>query len=424
MPKPAHVSNVVCPFCGLICEDITLTVNGTSITAADTLPQYCRDCYQQASLTQTPDCRIGKTHASLDAALQKTAQLLNAASHPLFYGLAVDMNGARAAIQLAERCRGTIDHINSRYSLRNTRVMQDEGWIMATLSEIANRAEIIVILGAYPLLRFPRLIERLVPKHGGLFRQKDPEFVLLGPWRDTAVPNTLKAYRHRIIHTEPKQLDQRIRALSATLSAKSRSEEKSSSSEGAIPRLSRDLLQCRYSAIIWSAAEFTGDYPELSLETLSKTIKAFNRTIRCVAMPLGGSNGDTGFYHAATWQCGYQNRISFGEGFPHYDTVRADGRYLLENDKTDLLIWISPLDPSPPPETQQSTVAIAHPKMPLSESVDVFIPAGIPGVDHAGHMFRTDSIVSLPLRKVRDSSLQPAAVILKQLLGQVHTHAD
>ncbi len=417
--EPINFNDCVCPFCGLACEDLRLTVQGTNITADTSLPQYCRDCYQQASFATTPDYRIGNITADFDEALQAAAQLINDAHHPLFYGLMVDVNGAKATVRLAERCRGVIDHINSRYSLHNTRVMQDEGWIMGTLSEVANRAEIIVIFGAYPLTRFPRLIERLVPKHGGLFRKEDPEFVLIGPWQNTAVPSALKSYRHRVIHTEPKEFGDRIRHLSAALSAKSPFQENKTASASAISQLSKDLLESGYSAIIWSAAEFEGAYPELLLETLSRTIKAINRTVRCVAMPLGGSRGDISFYHVATWQCGYQNRISFAAGFPQYDILRFDGQRLLDSKEADLLIWVSPLDPAPPPKAEQPTIAIAHPAMPSDKYIDVFIPAGIPGVDHAGHLFRTDSIVSLPLQKIRNSTLQSTAEILTRLFNLI-----
>jgi formylmethanofuran dehydrogenase subunit B len=39
----------------------------------------------------------------------------------------------------------------------------------------------------------------------------------------------------------------------------------------------------------------------------------------------------------------------------------------------------------------------------------VFIPVGTPGLDHAGHLFRTDRVVALPLRQLRESSLPSVA---------------
>ena len=39
----------------------------------------------------------------------------------------------------------------------------------------------------------------------------------------------------------------------------------------------------------------------------------------------------------------------------------------------------------------------------------MFIPVGQPGLDHAGLVFRADSVVGLPLRKHRDAGLVSVA---------------
>jgi formylmethanofuran dehydrogenase subunit B len=39
----------------------------------------------------------------------------------------------------------------------------------------------------------------------------------------------------------------------------------------------------------------------------------------------------------------------------------------------------------------------------------VFIPVGVPGVDHAGHLFRADRVVALPLQRLRTATLPSVA---------------
>ncbi|MEY3885482.1 MAG: hypothetical protein RIS87_1257, partial [Pseudomonadota bacterium] len=46
---------------------------------------------------------------------------------------------------------------------------------------------------------------------------------------------------------------------------------------------------------------------------------------------------------------------------------------------------------------------------------DVFIPVGIPGIDHAGAIARMDNVVSLPLKKVRESTLPTLSYVLTQI---------
>ena len=57
------------------------------------------------------------------------------------------MEGARAAGRLADRLGGVLDHMNSAAVLRNLMVLQDSGWITTTLSEVRNRADLLIVAG-------------------------------------------------------------------------------------------------------------------------------------------------------------------------------------------------------------------------------------------------------------------------------------
>ena len=49
------------------------------------------------------------------------------------------------------------------------------------------------------------------------------------------------------------------------------------------------------------------------------------------------------------------------------------------------------------------------------ESADVYLPVGVPGIDHRGLACRTDSVATLPLHKLRDSKLPIASDLLNKL---------
>ena len=61
------------------------------------------------------------------------------------------------------------------------------------------------------------------------------------------------------------------------------------------------------------------------------------------------------------------------------------------------------------------TIVIGHPGMQFNRMPDVFIPVGIPGVDHSGTMFRMDSSVALPLKMIRNSQLLSLSEIICQI---------
>ena len=60
-------------------------------------------------------------------------------------------------------------------------------------------------------------------------------------------------------------------------------------------------------------------------------------------------------------------------------------------------------------------VVLGTPGIKLNCTPRVYIPVGTPGVDHAGVIIRVDTVVSLPLRKLRQSKLPRAADVLASI---------
>ena len=53
--------------------------------------------------------------------------------------------------------------------------------------------------------------------------------------------------------------------------------------------------------------------------------------------------------------------------------------------------------------------------MTFTQEPDVFIPVGTPGIDHAGHAYRTDNVVAIRLKKLRESGLPSTAEVLSAI---------
>jgi formylmethanofuran dehydrogenase subunit B len=113
------------------------------------------------------------------------------------------------------------------------------------------------------------------------------------------------------------------------------------------------------------------------------------------------------------WQTGYGSRTGFGRGWPESDPYYYSTARLLEGREADVLVWISSFDVARrPPPAPVPTVVLGRAGMVLDPEPAVFIPVGTPGIDHAGHLFRTDRVVTLPLRQLRDSALPGVAAVL------------
>ena len=65
----------------------------------------------------------------------------------LIAGLGTDIAGARAAITLADRIGGIVDHMHSDAVLRDLDVMRSSGVLITTPTEVHVRADTLLLIG-------------------------------------------------------------------------------------------------------------------------------------------------------------------------------------------------------------------------------------------------------------------------------------
>ena len=76
-------------------------------------------------------------------------------------------------------------------------------------------------------------------------------------------------------------------------------------------------------------------------------------------------------------------------------------------------MWISAYDPQRlPPECAIPAIVLGSPAMRFTTPPAVFIPVTTPGLHHAGHFFRSDSVMAVRLRQLTDSPLPGVAAAL------------
>ena len=158
-------ADITCPFCGLACDDLRLEGDGAQPTLVNACPT-ARARFTAALDTVDADRSrtplIRGQQATLAEAVDEALSLLQGARLPLIAALATDVNGMRAALDLADRCGATLDHAGGDALFRNLLVVQDGGWMTCTLTEVRHRADLVVLLGTECHTRFPRLFERIL----------------------------------------------------------------------------------------------------------------------------------------------------------------------------------------------------------------------------------------------------------------------
>ena len=137
--------------------------------------------------------------ASLEEAAAAAAQLLARSGQPLIAGLGADIEGARAAIALAKRLGGVVDHMHSAALMRDLDCLRETGVMLTTPGEARVRADVVLLVGDALLQTWPALTERLLrsparPDGVDVARR----IVWLAPEADAIIPGFDGAYRgHR-----------------------------------------------------------------------------------------------------------------------------------------------------------------------------------------------------------------------------------
>src|SRR4051812_24810512 len=413
-PPAGEIENVPCPFCGLLCDDLRLSVGADSINVSANGCARSRRLFSAQAGPGT-GCAIEGRVASFDEAFARAADILHQARRPLLLSAGTDVAGMRSLVEFAELSGGIVDHVNRETMFRNLRVLQDTGWISTTLTEMRNRADLLVIAGKEVGSRFPRFFERCFGRFETLFDTGPRELMFLGSLPDD-LPAVLKA-RATVLPFDLDRLAEVVAFLRALLAGRPmRATEVAGLSVEQLSGLLARLRKAKYGVVSWAAAEFDFAHADLAIQAICELVRDLNRETRFSVLPLGGSDGDLTAQQVTTWQTGFPVGVDFSTGAPSQAPLRAQTRALIESGEVDALLFVSSFDSeSLPPAIKVPTVVLGRAGMQTGNCA-VFIPIGVPGLHHAGHLYRTDNVVAMRMRQIAGAAYPSAAHVVQKLV--------
>lgn len=433
-----------CPFCPLLCDDGT-----TCARADDALARLTAVSGRQEALSP----RIGGRAVPMAKALDAAAALLRQAGQPLIAGWGTDVAGARALYMLA--CRtGAIsdagaDAVASEAQSQALRALQDRGGYTTTLAELRERAELIVFIGSWAPARAPRLLERALQGRVGQTLPV-PRLVHLGLADEAqeseevdeadAVPSVVPGEGGLVVPVErltftghgtgPADLaDLADLSLALKLHVDGRS-----SADPVLTALAADLRASPYAVLAWEPARL-GPHAALVIERLQQVIARLNTTTRAAALPIGGGQGALTAQQVHTWLSGLPLRSRIGPRGLEHDPLRYGADRLLADGAVDALLWTGAFPAMPPPASTLPRVLLVSADMAAQagacgdETDAVVIPVATPGVQHGGHLFRTDTVVLLPLHPwpaapVGLDGLPSVAHVVAHVVGELQARLE
>lgn len=413
----AQYDNVACPFCGLLCDDLKIERKGNALKVLNTDCVRATSGFERKLPASSPMVR-GKA-ASLDEAVNAAGALIRKAKLPLYGGLTTDVDGMRAVMSLADRTGGVVDHVLSEVQYRNLKVLQTNGWITSTLTEVRNRADLIIMVGG-DVQRFnPRFYERVVSPPDSMFDLKPPKrtVVFLGKAPDVALLKGPRVGEIVVLDCELPRLPELLSALRARLrGAKVHKLDIPGITLADVEALAERCRKAKYGVFAWAPPGLDVPHGDITVQQVAEITKDLTAITRFAGLPLGGNEGVVTGAAVCTWLSGSPPRVSFASGKPDYDPYLYSISRMLAAGEGDLLIWLASFTPDlMPPKTKLPTILLGTPAIAPAQTPEVFIPVGTPGVDHRGLLVRCDSVVSLPLKDLGRAELPVAADVLASI---------
>jgi len=412
---PEARAGFVCPFCGLLCDDIP-DPGPASIAAqwSQDLQALCpRAAAGIAAWGAAARLSVidGQT-VDAAAALAAAGERVRRARRLVIGGMGGDVQAARAALALADRAGARVVHRNQWRVQHNLFAMQGKGGVTTTLAEVKQRADLVVLVGGDISNHFPRLLERVFGPAPAFVDAAQRSLVLLGSATAQRLPSGVNP---EFVDIGALGLAQAVAILRAGVRPATRFALDGSTVPAALLALAERMKTSRYGVLVWSVATLPEGSSEILVEQLHQLVIELNRSTRWAALPLAGSDGDLSANAVATWQTGFALPLEYtpdGVGYDPYPDY-ADA---------DLLLWINSLPgvgvpqlPGAPADLPVIVVGSDPWRAAAAPPQHVLLPAAVPGLDAGGHLVRTDSVITLFAPRVRSAALSTAAQHLEQI---------
>ena len=396
-----------CGGCGLVCDDITAVVDGRG--GLERLHRTCPlgDAWFAERLAPPPPAaRIDGREADLDTALDEAAGILASARAPLVYGLGrTTCETQRAAVALAEAIGATIDPAGPLLDGASGLASQARGASTATLGEVRDRAETVVVWRADPVVTHPRLLERL--------RLPDParELVVVDE-RRTSTAEPADTFLEL-----PAQRD--IEAL-WTLRALVRgaSPAPATAPDAPLADLAGRLRDSRGIAILHHVR---GYVEALGLHAL---VRDLCHVTHAVTVTLRHEANAAGAEDVLAWQTGYPAAVSFADGGPRANATELSATAVLDRGETDaaLVVASDPLEHLPAAAAERlraiPVISIDAFDTATARAARIAFTTGAPGVHEPGVVHRLDG-VPVPFRAVLESTCPSDREVLMAIARRI-----
>jgi formylmethanofuran dehydrogenase subunit B len=424
-------TQVPCPACGCVCDDLTLRFNAKKLIAIEPPCALAERWYAAHSVSDRPVAQLHGSPVTLAEAIDRAAEILRSAASPLIFGLSPSaLPGQRQAIALAEKLGGALDTSASMTHAAATLAVQEFGVSTCTLGEVRNRADLVIFWGSNPAASNPRHAERYSVTPVGRYLpggRADRTVVMVGPagevesWRlDPA-----GAKPDHVIALEPGRDFETIAQLRALLRGQTPPN---------VPEPTRQLFTllkaCRTGVVFFGLGldDSPASAGHVEVAALFQLVAELNAHARFFAIRMRRGGDAPGAENVLTWQTGYPFAVDFSRGYPRHNPGEFTAQELLARGEVDacLIVGSSTLPAFSKPALAHlasiPTIFLDYPgATPIIKpaiKATVQFTTAVYGLHAEGNIFRMDN-VPLPLRALTTSPYPTDEQILSAISAQL-----
>lgn len=418
--------DVVCPFCGCLCDDLEVTVEENKIVKTRYACSISNAKYMYHEENRIKEPTVEGEGVTLDEALDTAAKILVKARRPLIYGLSSTECGAIAkAVEMAELLGGVVDNTSSVCHGPTILALQAVGESKSTLGEIKNRADLIVFWGCNPTEAHLRHLIRYSGMPRGVFtpQGRKGRYIVTVDVRETKMRRLSDLFLKIEVNSDFELLS----ALRATV----RGDSLKADTVAGVPReqiqeLADRMKSAKMGVVFFGLGLTQSDGKHMNIDAAIGLVADLNHHTKFVLTPMRGHYNVAGANTVTTWQTGYPYAVDFSRGYPRYNPGEYTAVDMLARGEADAAVIIAS-DPAAhfpaysAKHLARIPVITLDPKVNMTTMMSrIVIPVATSGVESEGTAYRMDG-VPIRLKKVVEphDGVLSDEVLLEMLIEKI-----
>jgi formylmethanofuran dehydrogenase subunit B len=417
------VENVTCPFCGVVCDDLEITVEDGEITEAKrgcVLGRYTFLKHNDERAT----LRLNGEPATLDQCVEEAVDILDRADFPLIYGLAsTECNAQRKAVEIADLIGATIDTTSSVCHSPTLQAIQHMGDSTCTVGEIKNRSRLLIFWGCNPAESHPRHFSRYSVTPTGMFvpEGRKGRYVVNVDVRKTPSARAADLF----IQVEPGADYEVLTVLRALVNGRPVDVD---AVGGVKVEVLRDLAQrmksVKFGSLFWGMGLTMSRGRHMNIFAMLALARDLNQYTKFTASPMRGHGNVVGAAMVMTFSTGYPFAVNLGRGYPQYSPGEFSSVDVLARGEADaaLIVAADAVGNFPGRASEYlkkiPVIAIDPKESMTTRAARVVIPTAIAGIQAGGIVYRMDGI-PLPLTQILESQYPSDLEVLSRIAAGI-----